>query len=185
MEMADELAKKQQKMHQDFFVTCQKAIDEGFYLEALVLEYASLEGRLEVLLGLLNRPCNKDADDKIRQSVQISHRIHCLNYYRKHSQAFDNTKLDKDFFCSKYLDGWRSDRNIYIHALYKNANLYNERRQECEKLARDGLLYCRLLYNEIKRLRRLKKTHPDQMDTSCLSCRNKKCKANPAYQNEE
>ena len=176
--MSDLLPQKQQQMHKDFFDKCQDAIDRGFYLEAIAMEYAAIEGRLEVMLGIFGMPCSKDASPEIRKDIKISHRITCLDNIRKHSPIMDDTKLDRLFFNTrkkKILMRWTNERNIYIHALYKNADLYQKRKAECQTLAVEGKEYCRLFYNEVKRLRRLKKNNPGLFE--CYPCKAKCCKA--------
>lgn len=175
----EDLAKKQQRMHKDMFDKCSVAIENGFYSEALMLEYSAIEGRLEVMLGLLGMPCNKKADDEVRRKVNISSRIDCLNYFRKNSSVFENTKLDYHFFEKKYIKSWIQSRNILIHALYKNADEYFTRRDACKDIAEEGLEYCRLLYNEVKRLRRLQENYPERFNSNCISCRKKNCAGNP------
>ena len=67
-----------QKMHKNFFDRCENAIENEFYMEAILMEYAAIESRLEVILGLVGMPCNKFIEDNERKKVQISHRISCV-----------------------------------------------------------------------------------------------------------
>ena len=175
MEQDAGLPVSQQKMHKDFFDKCDTAIENGFYFEAILLEYAALESRLEVILGILQMPCNKDLESGKRKDIKISHRIQCLNYMRKHSPVFENTKLEKNFFEKNHLVKWIKSRNIYIHGLYKNGQEYENRKAECKELAIQGREYCRLLYNEAKRLNRLLKNHPDAFEQHIRCCRSKSC----------
>ena len=41
---------KQVEMHKNFFDKCHVAIENGFFLEAVFIEYAAIEGRLEIIL---------------------------------------------------------------------------------------------------------------------------------------
>ena len=72
-----------QKMHQNFFDRCEKAIENDFYMEAILIEYAAIESRLEVMLGLIGMPCNKFLEASERKKIQISHRISCAKKFRK------------------------------------------------------------------------------------------------------
>jgi len=148
----------QVEMHRDFFDQTQSAIDQKFYLEAIFREYASIESRLEVLLGLMGAPCNKFLPNSERKKVDISHRIKCLKKAYNNSEI-GKTKLDTAFF--NKLDKWRNDRNIIVHGFYKNEIQYRERSAKNKKLSEDGLQLARKLYNEVKRLRRYRKNHPE------------------------
>ncbi len=143
----------QRNMHKDFFDRCQFAIDHGFYMEAILLEYAAIEARLEVILGMLGAPCNKFLDDNIRKNINISHRIKCLKQFRDSGNLFANTNLSNGYF--KKLEKWIDGRNRYIHGLYKSEIKYNARLSGAKEMATKGLEYSRLLYNEAKRIRRL------------------------------
>ena len=63
--MDNEERKQASKMHMSFFDKSRLAIEEGYYLEAVMYEYAAIEGRLEVICGLLGCPCNKELDSSI------------------------------------------------------------------------------------------------------------------------
>ncbi len=158
-------------MHKNYFDKCKFAVDSGFYLEAIFLEYAAIESRLEIICGVLGLPCNKNRDDNVRKSIQISHRISCLNYLRKNHLVFENTKLSMRYFDK--LNSWINKRNQLIHGLYKNEIQYKSRIAMCKKLAEDGYEYSRLLYNETKRLRRIHNNHPELLID--IMCHNSKC----------
>ena len=158
--MTTEVTKqKQVAMHTDFFDRTKLAIENGFYLEAIFREYAAIEGRLEVILGILGAPCNKNASPKERKDVDISHRIHCLKRIYELRPAIGTTKLDNEFFAN--LKAWCTQRNIIVHGFYKNELKYQERSAQNKKLAEDGLILARMLYNEAKRLRRYQTSHSD------------------------
>lgn len=158
----DEIQSKQVEMHKDLFDRCQDAINSQFYLEAVFLEYAAIEGRLEVILGLLDAPCNKNLDSNLRRRVNISNRIQCLKKARKNLIVFEKTKLEITLFDKKSeLMKWIDKRNRFIHGLYKNEIEYKGRMADAKYLAEKGLEICKRLYNETKRLRRLKKSKPE------------------------
>lgn len=175
--MTDEL-KKQVEMHRDFFVRCGFAINNGFYLEAILMEYAAIESRLESICGILSLPCGKDCPN--RRDIKISHRIECLRVFRRNNETvFAKTKLPINFFAEKggELKTWIRDRDQRVHGLYKDEEKYKYRISKNKELAENGLLYARLLYNEANRLRRLKKNHNEVFVDNVLCCKCKTCKA--------
>lgn len=167
--------KKQVIMHADFFAKCQFAIDNGFYLEAVLMEYAAIESRLESLCGYLEFPCNKKC--KNRKDVKISQRIDCIrSCVITNKKAFEKSKLPVDFFSDKgNLKTWIRERDCRVHGLYKNAQEYSNRVAENKILAEDGLKYARMLYNEVKRVGRITKTHRELFSLIPSKCKNKKC----------
>ena len=160
-------------MHTDFFDRCKCAIEHGFYMEAILMEYAAMESRMEIILGVAGLPCNKHLDDDQRKMINISHRIKCLHHLIKHATLFQNTKLDNKFF--KGLGKWIPARNQYIHGLYKNELVYKQRMGSAKELAEKGYEYCRLLYNEAHRVRRTIKNHPEYLDET-IACTSDRCK---------
>ncbi len=168
-----EQRKEQYKMHKDFFDRAENAIDKGYYLEAIFLEYAAIEGRLEVILGLFSCPCNKDIPSNQRTKINISHRITCLKKLMKNSNHFETSKLNLQFF--KGLDNWIKTRNQYIHGLYKNSSEYCHRTTEAKRLSESGLEFARMFYNEAKRLRRRIKEGQQFLDYDGEHCFSKKC----------
>lgn len=169
----NETQSKQVAMHQDFFDRCRFAIDHGFYMEAILMEYAAMEARLEVMLGVVNLPCSKQLEAGLRSSINISHRIRCTKWMVQNSPLFEATKLDKQFFDA--LNEWIKERNRYVHGLYKNEELYEMRKEDACVLAKEGLEHCRLLYNETRRLRRELKKNPQFLDNA-ITCHSKQCK---------
>ncbi len=169
-----ELRQSQVGMHKDFFDRCKFAIENGFYLEAIILEYAAIESRLESICGILGLPCNKELDPKQRESIKISQRIVCLKKVRnRNKELFEKCKLKDDFFYkSTGLDKWTEVRNNYVHGLYKDVIKYRARNRSMKKDAEDGYEIARLLYNETKRLRRLKNSKPELFEN--IICTQKK-----------
>lgn len=167
----------QVRMHTDFFERCEFAIQNGFYLEAIIMEYAAIESRLEAICGVIGFPCGKDC--KCRKDILISSRIDCLRQYRcNNATIFAKSKLPSYFFSKKgLLKKWIEERNGVVHGLYKDELKYISRIQGNKSLASKGLEYTRLLYNEAKRIRRMKKNHPLVLENGILICENSKCKA--------
>lgn len=146
--MDNEIKNKSVSVHKSFFDRARAAFDNGYYLEAAMYEYAAIEGRLEVICGLLGCPCNKNLPPETRSMIKISHRIKCLKaLYKKHSACVNGaTKISSDFWDN--LRHWTNSRNIYVHGLYKRPELYEQRLAERKQLAEEGLELARLLYNE-------------------------------------
>lgn len=164
---------EQYQMHKEFFDRCKSAIEQGFYMEAILMEYAAIEARMEILLGLLDLPCNKFAADDVRKKVQISHRLSCASVFRKEMAVFEGTKLPRSFFDKA--SAWTKKRDEYIHALYKNEVKYKSRMKDAKAIAEKGLKYCKDLYNEVNRLKRLCKKSPELFKSNSSEA---KCKAN-------
>jgi len=138
-----------------------------------LLEYSALEGRFEIILGVLGLPCNKNLPPEIRKKFQFSHRLQCIKklFDKKHPITQKSKMTPKDF---KGLDNWRNERNRYIHGLAKAADLYNPRLKAVRKMAEDGYEYMRLIYNETSRLKRLAKSHPEMFDSTII-CGSSSC----------
>ena len=168
----NEIQKKQVAMHKDFFDRCNTAIVHGFYMEAILLEYAAMESRLEIILGVLGLPCNKFLEPDLRRKTKISHRISCLEYMYKHSPVFVKSCMKKEFF--KKIKTWIKKRNQYIHSLYKNEIAYDQRIDDLKTIAEDGRDLCKTLYNETKRIRRMCEDTPELLAEG-ITCRSKGC----------
>ena len=173
----ENIKKQQVDMHSDYFVRAENAVENRFYFEAIFLEYAAIEGRLEVILGVLGLPCNKDLPKEKRKLVNISDRIECLRKYRNiNPDVFMRTKLPKYFFTRHgELQSWINKRNTFVHGLLKNVDEYAERKKDSYDIAKQGLEYSRLLYNETKRIRRLVKNHPELFAKAVIICQNSNC----------
>ena len=173
----NEKEQKQVKMHADFFDRCKEAIQNEFYFEAVLMEYAAIEARLESICGVVGLPCGKDCP--YRRDIKISSRISCLrSYCNKNPDIIHNSKLPSNFFSDHgELRTWIRQRDICVHGLFKDEVKYSDRIEANKDLATAGYEYARLLYNEAKRLRRIPKNHPEQFDKAVAVCKNKKCKA--------
>ena len=183
------LGKQQAEMHKGGLDRVQFAVDNGFFLEALMHEYAAIEGRLEVILGILGFPCSKELDDKMRCQINISQRISCLERcFKTCPTLFAASKLDTYFFASKSKKGtlstWIMERNSLVHGLFKDVNKYDSRSEGAQKLAEDGLAYEKLLYNEAARPRRISHNHPEMLKAEERRCRSSGCKASTKYKEE-
>ncbi len=173
----ENIKKRQVDMHRDFFSRAEYAVENRFYLEAIFLEYAAIEGRLEVILGVLGFPCNKELADEKRKHVNISDRIECLRKYRNNNpDVFKRTKLPNNYFTKHgKLQSWIKKRNTFVHGLLKNVDEYAARKKESYDIAKQGLEYSRRLYNEAKRIRNLVKNHPELFAKAVIICQNSNC----------
>ena len=168
---------QQVSMNKDFFDRCDVAIQNGFYLEAVLMEYAAIEARLEAICGIIGLPCGKDCP--CRRDITISNRIECLKKYRnKNKEVFSaykrtqGTKLPQNFFTDDgELRSWIRERDQRVHGLYKDELKYSDRVAENKELAERGEKYARLLFNEAKRINRLKKNHPEQFENVVAECK--------------
>lgn len=145
--------KLQQEMHKDFFDRCRVAMDNDCFFEAMLMEYAAIEARLEVIMGVLGLPCNKNLSQEDRRSIYISNRIRCLKGIYRASDALSDSPVTGSFW--KRLEKWIGLRNTYIHGLYKNEIQYRARLKDVESIAAEGYELASALYKEAKRLRRL------------------------------
>ncbi len=169
-------SEKQRQMHKDFFDRCKYAIEAGYYLEAILMEYAAIESRLEAICGIVGFPCGQYC--LCRKDIAISTRINCLRVYRNtFKSVFKKTKLSPHFFTEKgTLRKWIDERNRIVHGLFKNEVKYTQRIQNSKDLAEKGYEYARLLYNEANRIRRLTKNHPEIFVSVIPQCKNNDCK---------
>jgi|GEM_PF-6730290 len=174
----DEKERKQEqvKMHRSAIDCIDSAIANGFYLEAIFQEYAAMEGRLEVICGILGMPCNKEAGKK-GIFVPISNRRKCIEgFFNNCPKLFERSKLSASFFSKDGpLDNWIAQRNDLIHSLLKDEVQYSNRMKNAHKLALDGRQFTSRLYNEAKRLNRLSKGHPEQLAIECGKCSIRDC----------
>ena len=174
----DAQTEKQVAMHKDFFSRTRFALEHRFYLEAIILEYAAIESRLESICDTIGFPCGKNCT--CRAEVKITSRIACIKSYKnKNKEFFKASKLPADFFDKNgALKTWLVKRNTIVHGLYKNAADYKNKIKCNQTVAEDGFEIARLLYNEAKRSKSLKKNHPEVLINTIPLCKNKTCKAN-------
>lgn len=168
----DTLPEKQRVMHKDMFDKIKNALQNGFYFEALFLEYSAIDGRLEVMSGLLSMPCNKDIESNKRRLINISNRIKCIGIaYKKERLLQSGRYISQKFW--QNLAKWIENRNMFMHGLLKNAELYNSRLAEITTVAENGFNFLSCLYNEVHRIKRLyKKENHICSNSPCLQkCR--------------
>ena len=109
--------------YKEQFRRLNKALANGFNLEAIFIEYAILEDRTESILrhgGLWDSYLKKQKD----RGISINSKI---TYIRKRTEGGD--KLLKKYFSDDLLEQvlhWKDERNRLIHALLKQPLAHNE-----------------------------------------------------------
>ena len=98
----------------------KKAIDHGFYLEAIFIEYAIMEDRLESALR---------HGDKFnpKKHTSMEKKLGKLSEMRRQTKSLESKYFSEELLSSVY--DWKSDRNRLIHAL-------------CNKLQEHGRSRC-------------------------------------------
>ncbi len=120
--------------YKEQFKRLNKAMTNGFYLEALFIEYAIMEDRAEAILRYEGNEINsKDGfvslDRKLRKIVKIAEQNRSLP-----SRYFSGDLIEQ-------ISAWKEERNRLIHALMKQS-LTTE---ELQTLAQTGqALVCEL-----------------------------------------
>ena len=109
--------------YKEQFKRLNKALANGFNLEAMFIEYAILEDRTESILkhgGLWDAYLKKQKG----RGPTINSKI---TYIRKRIESGD--KILKKYFSDDLLEqvlGWKDERNRLIHALLKQQLAHNE-----------------------------------------------------------
>ena len=172
MNNTNNLSEKQRVMHKDLFDKIKYAVDNGFYLEAIFLEYSALEGRLEIMSGVFSLPCNKNLEPNVRKAINISQRIECLKKtYKSADELFEKTYLNNKFWNN--IENWIVKRNTYVHGLLKNAVDYNSRLFQTKELAKTGFDLVSIIYKEVNRIKRKQQKERYKFISNCCK---KACK---------
>ena len=155
---------KSHKIHKKHFALSKNAIEKGFYLEALVLEYAYIETRVNKIMETLEMPCAliKDIQFDLYRQIGLVSKLICLaSIYSENvdNPIFEKAKMNSSDF--KKTKDWCHSRNERIHNLYLDIDKYDKLVNKNEKLANQGYEYVNLLAQERTRLKELKKKHPE------------------------
>ena len=105
-------------------IRLKKALRQGFYIEAIAIEYAIMEDRLESILrheGVFNPNKHGSLARKLSRVKDLSRRKGSLE--RKY--------FSEEFF--QAIDEWMKDRNALIHALLKQSLTTDEIQGVAEK----------------------------------------------------
>ena len=158
--MDKEQRQKARLVHKSFFDKCQFAIDNGFYLEAILLEYASMESRANKIMSLLEAPCGICPLTNITNGIGLNIKISCIrNLIEKNDPRFEDSYFNSNFLTR--LKKWCNSRNERIHNLYRDTEKYDKMMNHNEKYAKQGLENAKIFYKETNRLKRLKKKSPE------------------------
>ena len=152
--------------HKDFFDRCKIALDNGYYLEAMFMEYSAIEGRFKKIFSLLNFDCAGDYDSK--HSIGLGIKLSCLKRLMENDALFEKSYLSPSMISK--VKKWVNRRDEITHALYTNTDRYDSMMSKNKKYAEKGFEYARLFYKEADRLKGIKKRHPERFDSPALVC---------------
>ena len=88
----------------------KKALKYEFYIEAIAIEYAVMEDRLESILrheGVFNP----------EKHGSLARKLSRVRELRRRNKSLENKYLSEEFLDS--IDAWKEKRNVFIHALLK------------------------------------------------------------------
>lgn len=130
--------KQKNEKYADLITKMKTAIDNEFYYEAILIEYAILEDRTESLLrhAKLNTKDENDKEYKLHQKIQI------LRKNAKYYDPYIKKHLTDELLVS--INNWKSDRNTIIHNLVNISYSNNE----IKKIALDGYKIIKNLNNK-------------------------------------
>lgn len=86
----------------------KKALKYEFYIEAIAIEYAVMEDRLESILrheGVFNP----------EKHGSLARKLSRVRELRRRNKSLENKYLSEEFLDS--IDAWKEKRNVFIHAL--------------------------------------------------------------------
>ncbi|MBR2845064.1 MAG: hypothetical protein IKF00_07665 [Solobacterium sp.] len=170
VEMSIEQRLHARDVHNEFFERCQLAIDHGFYLEAILLEYSAMEARMKVIMSILGKPCSLCGETEITNRVGLSTKIKCLKVFVNNNPKFYKDAAFTRTTLTKMME-WCNSRNARIHGLYSDTEKYEKIMKKNKKLAIDGLEYTKMLYEEAKRLRSINRYHHEILEGLQLDCK--------------
>ena len=124
-------------------VQLKKAMNSGFYFEAIFLEYAIMEDRTESVLRHEGSIKLTNKHDKPLTLAQKTNKI-------RGCKPFEDAKVRKHLSLDLLtaLDEWRDKRNILVHVLMKNQTVTTE----LQAIAEEGKKLVRLLDNAVKQV---------------------------------
>ena len=170
--MVNTEGKKAQELHRKgFFGSCYKAINNGSYLEAMLLEFAALENRVAVIFRELDMPCSTCKDTDIIYNIGLYTKLICLKKIiqnKEHPAITGKTKLTTKMI--NEIVKWTRKRNGIIHRLYSSPDGYEEMRMKSEEYAKQGMEYASIMYAEANRIKNLKRRHPELFKDFSFLC---------------
>lgn len=170
-----EKGERARKVHASFFDRCEEAIEKKYYLEAMCMEFASIEGRMYAIMRTLGFQCGTKKETREQPDIALSYRFKCLKKFLN-----DRTMFKDSYFKPEEIDEigiWLKNRNDRIHGLYCDTEKYDEVMNQNKKLALQGYYYSRKMYDEANRLKRLTKKNPNILKYFTGKCiiKNKNC----------
>jgi hypothetical protein len=115
-----------------------KAIEEEFYFEAILIQYAIIEDRTESML----RHANLMTVDEMGNDLTLNVKIKTIRNNAKFIDPYIKKHLTNDLF--KSINEWRIDRNRVIHSLVTESYTNNE----IKRLALEGKRIIKILNNK-------------------------------------
>ena len=161
-ELTEEQRLHARDVHNDYFRKTYEAIEHGFYLEAILLEYSAMESRMAVIMSILQRPCALCKDTSITNKIGLATKLKCYKELYNKNPTFFKESMIKKSMLTKMID-WCNSRNARIHGLYSNTEKYEKLMNKNKRLAEDGYYYALVLYDEAKRLRKINRYYHDQL----------------------
>lgn len=159
----NELARR---AHKDYYDRCKEAIKDGYYLEALCLEYSAMESRVASILSMIDMPCgNLNNEDTFDIGIHV--KLNCIKKCLGDNDVFRKSKLNKKQVAK--IISWKYKRNKIIHRLFANPNEYETIIKECKDYAIEGFEYVDILYKEANRIRYIK-NHKEILENSNFKC---------------
>ena len=123
--------------YKEQFGRLKKALNYKFYLEAIFIEYAIIEDRLESVL----RHSNKFNPDKHNS---LNSKLRKIKDMQREKKSLIKKYLTEELI--EEISVWKEDRNKLIHALMKQ-NLHTE---DLEKIALEGQQLAKTISNKTK-----------------------------------
>ena len=123
--------------YKEQFGRLKKALNYKFYLEAIFIEYAIIEDRLESVL----RHSNKFNPDKHNS---LNSKLRKIKDMQREKKSLLRKYLNEEL--TEEVSVWKEDRNRLIHALMKQS-LHTE---DLEKIALEGQQLAKTISNKTK-----------------------------------
>ncbi len=156
-------------VHKDFFDKCNTAIANEYYLEAIIMEYAAMESRMNVIMSLLGKPCSLCKDTTITHRIGLQNKLKCFKeIIGSNEELFAKSKITSNIM-NKTIK-WCNERNNRIHGLYTDTEKYGALVAKNKKCAENGMVFCRMLYNETDRLKRIGRKDPERLKSIKYEC---------------
>ena len=159
---------KARRINKSYYGHCKAALDNGYYLEAIVFEYAYLENRVNRIMELLEMPC-ACADKMITKDIGLSTKLKCLKMIVESGDPiFEKSKLKGPDI--RRMRDYCESRNTRIHRLYADVDRYFEIMERSKKIAEEGYEYTKMISTESTRIKNLKAKNPELFENKTFIC---------------